>query len=558
MKKYMGIIVLLVIFFLFFYLYASENNVELNSDNLDEELADYVEIKENNPIYYLKNGWHIVPSTTKENDTEWAYYEENKELIRVSELIYVHRGWGDAPENSLEAIKMTKEHGYYGVEIDIRFTKDHIPILCHDSKIDRVAIDKQTGKKANDVRLRSKSYQELSNDYIFNITSGGEILQDYSDNTITKFEDALKYIKENKMTVQFDLKEPFENVNLSDEEKETRKTEIKRIVEMVQENDMDNVVMWSSAYYHVLEVVKDCDDNEILRYMADDTVTKDEINERYGILKTDYNIVKIKSSYGDTDKIIHFRTPNVSSNNESEFPISNFMLNTIPQGKITVRENNIILNNNIETIAYTYDGDGIVKCTSSDINYVTCSVNNEKKEVVITPKQNIDKAITISLIASQGVNYSISNEEIINCNFELIYSNDINTSINNYKIIIKIPYNYVLTVEELNKKIAIIGENSVFKDANDSIVTNSSTILGTGSKIILANNEYEIIINGDINKDGKITSLDYIAIRKHLLKEKIINTSEIEFIAADTNEDNKISALDYINIRKIMMLNTMM
>lgn len=58
---------------------------------------------------------------------------------------------------------------------------------------------------------------------------------------------------------------------------------------------------------------------------------------------------------------------------------------------------------------------------------------------------------------------------------------------------------------------------------------------------------------GGKNKDGKIGALDYILIRNHMLKTRMIIGNDIEFIAADMNSDGKISALDYITILKIMM-----
>lgn len=47
-----------------------------------------------------------------------------------------HRGaLGLAPENTATAIKKAIEHNVDEIEIDVRVTKDHVPVLCHDNKI---------------------------------------------------------------------------------------------------------------------------------------------------------------------------------------------------------------------------------------------------------------------------------------------------------------------------------------------------------------------------------------------------------------------------------------
>ena len=59
-------------------------------------------------------------------------------LARHSPIIIGHRGGGlEAPENTLAAFKLAKENGATGVEFDLDFTKDGIPVIIHDSTVDR-------------------------------------------------------------------------------------------------------------------------------------------------------------------------------------------------------------------------------------------------------------------------------------------------------------------------------------------------------------------------------------------------------------------------------------
>lgn len=63
---------------------------------------------------------------------------------------------------------------------------------------------------------------------------------------------------------------------------------------------------------------------------------------------------------------------------------------------------------------------------------------------------------------------------------------------------------------------------------------------------------YKIVVLGDINSDGKVSSADYIKIRKHIMETEVI-TSGLHYYAADVNKDNSISSADYIKIRKYIM-----
>lgn len=50
-----------------------------------------------------------------------------------------HRGYRDAPENTLAAFRMSKEKGFDMVECDVRFTKDNQAVLLHDATINRTS-----------------------------------------------------------------------------------------------------------------------------------------------------------------------------------------------------------------------------------------------------------------------------------------------------------------------------------------------------------------------------------------------------------------------------------
>ena len=58
-------------------------------------------------------------------------------------------------------------------------------------------------------------------------------------------------------------------------------------------------------------------------------------------------------------------------------------------------------------------------------------------------------------------------------------------------------------------------------------------------------------LTGDVNNDGKITSQDYILVRRHIMNLSRLSTAEEK--RADMNNDNLITSVDYILIRKVIM-----
>lgn len=69
----------------------------------------------------------------------------------------------------------------------------------------------------------------------------------------------------------------------------------------------------------------------------------------------------------------------------------------------------------------------------------------------------------------------------------------------------------------------------------------------TIDEINLADSYYK----GDANEDGKVTIMDYILVRKHIMNMLTLN-SDVK-IRADMNGDNRINSTDYILIRKAII-----
>lgn len=64
--------------------------------------------------------------------------------------------------------------------------------------------------------------------------------------------------------------------------------------------------------------------------------------------------------------------------------------------------------------------------------------------------------------------------------------------------------------------------------------------------------EYECMLYGDVNGDGKISAMDYTLIKNHIMEvQQITDTSQK--LTADVNNDNRVSTMDYTLIKNHIM-----
>ena len=150
---------------------------------------------------------------------------------------------------------------------------------------------------------------------------------------------------------------------------------------------------------------------------------------------------------------------------------------------------------------------------------VTAENGNEKVYILnITRKEiSIDKALN-----SSGFKY----------NDNYIYGININTNVNSLvNNIKKVSSSLVVTVKDKNGTI----KTGIFK-TGDKVTITSGNI----------NKNYEILIYGDVNGDGAIDKLDYLAVLRQYYG--YASYSGVYKVAADVNRDDKIDKLDYLAI----------
>ena len=94
-----------------------------------------------------------------------------------------------------------------------------------------------------------------------------------------------------------------------------------------------------------------------------------------------------------------------------------------------------------------------------------------------------------------------------------------------------------------------------YTDKNNNVKT-SGIVAGMDKLRIKTDREdktYTIIVYGDVNSDGKVTSADYIAIKNHIMDVKKLNAGEQKCADAADNHDGKVTSADYIAIKNHIM-----
>lgn len=127
------------------------------------------------------------------------------------------------PENSLPAIKEAIRLGVDIVEIDVKVSKDGIPMLMHDGKVDRTT----TGKGD----LETQTFEALRK---LRLVSNGKVTEE----TIPTLEEALQIAKGN-ILVDLDLKTE----------------QIDKVIEVVKEVGGEDFVFFFDSDYEILSKV---------------------------------------------------------------------------------------------------------------------------------------------------------------------------------------------------------------------------------------------------------------------------------------------------------------
>lgn len=109
-------------------------------------------------------------------------------------LLIGHRGaMGYAPENTLKSFEIAIKDGVDAVECDVHLTKDEVPVVIHDEKLDRTT--NATGF------IKDLMYNQLKN-----FDAGSWFHKDFAGERIPLLEDVVKLVKKSKIIIVIELK----------------------------------------------------------------------------------------------------------------------------------------------------------------------------------------------------------------------------------------------------------------------------------------------------------------------------------------------------------------
>ena len=111
------------------------------------------------------------------------------------------------------------------------------------------------------------------------------------------------------------------------------------------------------------------------------------------------------------------------------------------------------------------------------------------------------------------------------------------------------------TASSITSKLSQAKSVSIVNSSGKNIT--GSTKLGTGSIITVTDLDgktkynYTVVMYGDVNGDGAITSADYIMIKNYIMGKNKLSSAALK--GADPNRSNSVNSADYITIKNYIM-----
>ena len=162
-----------------------------------------------------------------------------------------HRGYSQtAPENTLAAFQLAKEHGFTYVECDVAFTADGIAVLLHDDTIDRTS--NGSGKVA-----------ELTCEQLLSYDFGSWKSSDYTGTKIPTFEEFISLCAELELHPYIELKTSVAYTQ----------DKVQQLTEIVDAYRLTEHTTWISFSRTLLHFVKNVEPSARLGYLCSSDVT---------------------------------------------------------------------------------------------------------------------------------------------------------------------------------------------------------------------------------------------------------------------------------------------
>ena len=170
--------------------------------------------------------------------------------------------------------------------------------------------------------------------------------------------------------------------------------------------------------------------------------------------------------------------------------------------------------------------------------------SNTTKQVVVKAENGVQKVYKIYIKVTGNQN---------------VPATDLQSTMNNSGIKNNDKYLSGLTpgmdISGIKTKILNAKKDAIVELKNSSGTTKNSGILVTGDKVSVTvgseSKEYQVVVYGDANGDGKITAVDYVRVKNSIMGSSTLSEAYKE--AADANKDGKVTAVDYVKIKNSIM-----
>jgi glycerophosphoryl diester phosphodiesterase len=118
--------------------------------------------------------------------------------------VIAHRGAsGDAPENTVAAFELALEQGADGIEFDVHLTRDNVPVVIHDARLERT-----TAGRGRVSDLTAVALSRLDAGSWFNRRFPQRARAEYAECRIPRLDEVLNWIRARGCTAYLEIKQP--------------------------------------------------------------------------------------------------------------------------------------------------------------------------------------------------------------------------------------------------------------------------------------------------------------------------------------------------------------
>lgn len=195
----------------------------------------------------------LFPSRIAEYIETYPYYITTFESVSASHMfvkVAAHRGYSTiAPENTIPAFRIASEYGFRYVEFDVQYTNDNVPVVLHDTTINRTARNLDGTNISETIDIANINYADLAN-YDFGVWKSAQ----FAGTKIPSLDEALYCCKVYNLHPYIELKTGHTYTS----------SDIAEIINLVRQNGMEeNVTFFSRSLPTLTEIKNQWDTVEL-------------------------------------------------------------------------------------------------------------------------------------------------------------------------------------------------------------------------------------------------------------------------------------------------------